>query len=85
MVGEALEMISLEGQKASLCLMRIHKKLAEFNLNLNDEDIKDRSMQARPTFAKAASSGHLLNNLQKTAGKLTATQTLYLRHMFQRY
>ena len=48
MIEEALGMISLDGQKPSLCLMRIQRKLAECNLTLDDDVIKNRLMQALP-------------------------------------
>ena len=61
MIGEALGMISLDGQKPSLCLKRIQRKLAECNLTLDDDVIKNRFslMQAMPISVKTALSAHL--------------------------
>ena len=58
MIEEALGMISLDGQKPSLCLMRIQRKLAECNLTLDDDVIKHRLMQAMPISVKTALSAH---------------------------
>ena len=59
MIEEALGMISLDGQKPSLCLMGIQRKLAECNLTLDDNVIKHRLMQAMPISVKTALSAHL--------------------------
>ena len=59
MIEEAQGMISLDGQKPSLCLMRIQRKLAECNLTLDDEFIKHRLMQAMLISVKMALSAHL--------------------------
>ena len=58
-IEEALGMISFDGQKPSLCLMRIQRKLAECNLTLDDDVIKHRLMQAMPNSVKTALSAHL--------------------------
>ena len=52
-------MISLEGQKPSLCLMRIQWKLAECNLRLDDKVIEHRLMQAMQLYVKTALSALL--------------------------
>ena len=59
MIEEALGMISLVGQKPSLCLMRFQRKLAECNLTLDDDVIKRRLMPAMPISVKMALSAHL--------------------------
>ena len=59
MIEEALGMISLDGQKHSLSLMRIHRKLAECNLTLDDDVIKLNLMQAMPISVKTALSALL--------------------------
>ena len=59
MIEEALGIISLDGQKPSLCLMRIQRKLAECNLTLHDDVIKHRLMQAMPISVKTALSALL--------------------------
>ena len=59
LIEEALGKISLDGQKPSLCLMRIQRKLAEGNLTLDDDVIKHRLMQAITISVKTALSAHL--------------------------
>ena len=46
MVEEALGMISLDGQKPTLCLMRVQRMLAECKLTLNDDVFKQRLTQS---------------------------------------
>ena len=48
MIEETLGMIALEGQKPSLCMMRIQRKLAECNLTLDEDVMKHRLSQAMP-------------------------------------
>ena len=59
MIEKALGMISLEDQKPSLCLMRFQRKLAECNLTLDDDVIKQSLMQAMPISVKTLLSAHL--------------------------
>ena len=59
MIEEALGMISLDGQKISLCLMRIQHKPAECSLKLDDDVIRHRSKQAMAISVKTTFSAHL--------------------------
>ena len=59
MIEESMRLILLDGQKPSLCLMRIQRKLAECNLTLDDAVIKHRLMQAMSISMKTALSAHL--------------------------
>ena len=55
LIEEALGTISLDGQKPSVCLLRIQRKLSECYLTMDNDVIKHRLMQAmsistRPHF-----------------------------------
>ena len=67
MIEEDLGMISLDGQKASLCLMRIQRKVAECSLTLDGEVIKQWLMQAIPISGKTALSAHLERHVEQFA------------------
>ena len=59
LIEEALGVISLDGQKRPMNLMRIQRKLAECNFTLDDDVIKHRLMQAMPISVKTALSAYL--------------------------
>ena len=52
-------MISLDGQKPSLRLMRIQRKLAEYKLALDDNVIKKQVNASHANFSETALSAHL--------------------------
>ena len=58
-IEEALETISLDGHKPSVCLLRIQRKLAECHLTMDNDVIKHRLMQAMPISTRSSLSAHL--------------------------
>ena len=59
LIEEALGSISLEGQKPSMCLLRIKRKLGECHLEVGDDVVKHRLMQAMPVASRTALSAHI--------------------------
>ena len=78
LIEEALGAINLEGQKPSICLLRIQRKLTDCNLSLTDDVLKHRLMQALPPSTRAALSGHLELSVNQFA-KLADTIYSYSR------
>ena len=76
MIEQVQGMLSLNGQKPSMCLMRIQRKLAQCNLTLDDDVIKHRLMQALTFSVKTALSAHLELHVQQFA-KLADTVYRY--------
>ncbi len=58
LLEEALGSISLDGEKPSVCLVRIQRKLSQCNLALGEDVIKHRLMQAMPFATRTALSAH---------------------------
>ena len=58
LLEEALGSVSLDGQKPSVCLIRIRRKLADCNLQVDDDVVRHRLLQAMPHATKIALSAH---------------------------
>ena len=58
LIEEALGNVSLDGQKPSICLLKIQRKLAECNLMVDDDIVRHRLMQAMPISTRTALSAH---------------------------
>ena len=70
LIEEALGTVSLDGQKTSVCLLRIQRKLSECHLTMDNDVIKHRLMQAMPISTRSSLSAHLdlpLDNFAKLA------------------
>ena len=67
-------MISLDGQKPTICLTRVQRMLAECNLTLDDNVLKQRLMQAIPISVKTLCS---LDFPGKNFAKISLTDTIY--------
>ena len=58
LMEEALGNVTLDGQKPSLCVVRIKRKLVECHLDPDDDLIKHKLLQAMPFHTRAALAGH---------------------------
>ena len=58
LLEEALGSISLDGQKSSVCFLRIKQKLEDCNLTVDDLLIRHKFLQALPPTTRIASSAH---------------------------
>ena len=79
LIEEALGTISLDGQKPSVCLLRIQRKFSECHLTMDNDVIKHRIMQAMPISTR---SSHLDLPPVKFA-KLADTIYSYSKDTFQ--
>lgn len=59
LIEEALGSVSLDGQKPSVCLMKIQRKLAECKLQVDDDIVRHRLMKAMPFSTRTALSAHI--------------------------
>lgn len=59
LLEEALGAVSLDGQKPSLCILRIKKKLQQCNLQLDEELIKHKLLQAMPASTRSTLAGQM--------------------------
>ena len=82
LIEEALGTISLDGQKPSVCLLRIQRKLSECHLTMDNDVIKHRLMQAMPISTRSSLSAHLDLPPDKFA-KLADTIYSYSKDTFQ--
>ena len=82
LIGEALGTISLDGQKPSVCFLRIQRKLSECHLTMDNDVIKHRLMQAMPMSTRSSLSAHLDLPPDKFA-KLADTIYSYSKDTFQ--
>lgn len=58
LIEEALGTVSLDGQKPSLVVARIRRKLRECNLTVDDDLLRHKLLQALPVTARTAMAGH---------------------------
>ena len=58
LLEEALGSVSLDGQKPSVCLLKIKRKMADCGVQAQDDVIRHRLLQAMPTETKIALSAH---------------------------
>ena len=82
LIEEALGTISLDGQKPSVRLLRIQRKLSECHLTMDNDVIKHRLMQAMPISTRSSLSAHLDLPPEKFA-KLADTIYSYSKDTFQ--
>jgi hypothetical protein len=83
LLEEALGSITLDGQKPSVCLLRIKRKLQECNLTIDEDVVRHRILQAMPFSTKASLSAHSSLPLDQFA-KLADTIYLYSQDRFDR-
>ena len=83
LIEEALETITLDGQKPSVCLLRIQRKLAECHLTMDNDVIKHCFMQAMPISLRSSFSAHLDLRPDKLV-KLADTQYSYSKTIFKK-
>ena len=83
LIDETLGTISLDGQKPSLCLLRIQRKLSECHLTMENDLIKHCLMQAMPISTRSSLSAHLDLPPDKFA-KLADTYTASRRTLFRK-
>jgi hypothetical protein len=76
LLEEALGSISLNGQKPSVCLLRIKRKLQECNLTVDNDVVRHRLLQAMPINTRVSLSAHSQLPLDQFA-KLADTIYLY--------
>lgn len=77
LLEEALGSISLDGQKPSVCLLRIKKKLSDGGLIFDEDIVRHRLLQAMPADLRIALSGHSslpLNDFAKIADTIYGYQ-----------
>ena len=82
LIEEALGTTSLDGQKPSVCLLRIQRKLSECHLTMDNDVIKHRLMQAMRISTRSSLSAHLDLPTDKFA-KLADTIYSYSKDTFQ--
>ena len=82
LIEEALGTISLDGQKPSVCLLRIQCKLYECHLTMDNDVIKHRPMQAMPISTRSSLLTHLDLPLDKIV-KIFDTLYSYSKDIFQ--
>ena len=82
LIEEALGTISLDGQKPSVCLFRIRRKLSDCQLTMDNDVIKHRLMQAMPISTRSSLCAHLDLPPDKFA-KLADTIYSYSKDPFQ--
>ena len=58
LLEDALGSVSLDGQKPSVCLLRIKRKLSECNLVVDNDVLKHRLLQAMPYNTRTSLSAH---------------------------
>ena len=84
LIEEALGTISLDGQKPSVCLLRIQRKLSECHLTIDNDVIKHRLMQTMPISKCSSLSAHLDLPPDKF-GELADTIYSYSKDTFQEH
>ena len=77
LIDEALGSLSLDGQKPSLCLLRLQRKLQESGVQLDEETIKHRLLKALPPTTATALAAHTTLPLSDFA-RLADTMSSYL-------
>ena len=82
LIEEALGTISLDGQKPSVCFLRIQRKFSECHLTMANDVIKHRFVQAMPTSTRSSLSARLDLPPDKVA-KLPDTINSYSKDSFQ--
>lgn len=76
LIDEALGSLSLDGQKPSLCLIRLQRKLQESGVQLDEDTIKHRLLKALPPSTATALSAHTTLSLNEFA-RLADTMSTY--------
>ena len=82
LIEDALGTISLDGQKPSVCFLRIQHLLSKCHLTMDNDVIKHRRMQAMPISTRSSLSAHLDVPPNKFA-KLADTIYSYSKDTFQ--